>query len=264
MHPFLMRNTFSRYNCKTLLKPHSMGFSNQFDASAFDKSQVAQLEDSLTQVDENDNVIGPVSKLNGHLKKKDSRQRQIELPHRAFSLFLFNQQNQLLLQQRSLKKITFPNLWTNTCCSHPRHVEDEIDLGEGYIGPRRAAIRRTQFELNISDLELKQLTCVSKILYYADSDDTFAEYELDYIIFAKTDVADFTGGTANLDEVKAVKWVGLDDIDKFLNERKERHGEDITPWFKLLKERKLMGWWRNLIEKDELPNESGHIERFID
>ena len=134
-------------------------------------------------------------------------------------------------------------------------------MSEGYIGPRRAAIRRTQFEMNISDLDLTQLKCVSKILYYADSDDTFAEYELDYIIFAKTDIQPFS---ANKDEVKAVKWVGIDEIDRFLDERMATDGEDITPWFKLLKERKLMGWWKTLIDQDKFPSEEGHIERFMD
>ena len=112
---------------------------------------MAQLEDSLTQVDENDQVLGPVSKLDGHLKVNGER---VRLAHRAFSLFLFNAKNELLMTQRSDKKITFPNMWTNTCCSHPRHTPDEIDLSDGYIGPRRASIRRTEFELGIRDLSV--------------------------------------------------------------------------------------------------------------
>ena len=62
-------------------------------------------------------------------------------------------------------------------------MDDEIELGSDYVGPRRAAVRRTKFELGLG-LELERLRCVSKILYYADSDERFAEYELDYIIFA--------------------------------------------------------------------------------
>ena len=71
---------------------------NKFDTANFDKSQVAQLDDSLTMVDEQDNVIGPVSKLDGHLKKSTGGARPIAKPHRAFSLFLFNSRNELLLQ----------------------------------------------------------------------------------------------------------------------------------------------------------------------
>ena len=72
--------------------------------------------------------------------------------------------------------------------------------------------------MGINDLKVDQLKCVSKILYYADSDETFAEYELDYIIFAKTDVQQFQ---QNLDEVKAIKWVDIDNLDKFLDDRRE-------------------------------------------
>ena len=59
---------------------------------------------------------------------------------------------------------------------------------------------------------------MSKILYYADSDETFAEYELDYIIFAKTDVQEFK---QNVDEVQAIKWVSIDTLDTFLDIRRE-------------------------------------------
>ena len=173
----------------------------------YDTSQVAQLDDSLTQVDEDDNVIGPVSKLEGHHKVGGER---VSLPHRAFSLLLFNTRNELLLQQRSEVKITFPNLWTNTCCSHPRHTPDEIDLKEGFIGPRRAAVRRVAFELGIKDLDPSQITCGAKILYYADACETFAEHELDYILFAKVDnVGPFEVNPA---EVKASEWVSRTDL----------------------------------------------------
>jgi isopentenyl-diphosphate Delta-isomerase len=76
-------------------------------------------DDTVTLVDENDNVIGPASKVDAHLRVLLEKNM---VPHRAFSLLLFNSQNELLLQQRSLKKITFPGMWTNTCCSHPRHT----------------------------------------------------------------------------------------------------------------------------------------------
>ena len=49
------------------------------------------------------------------------------LLHRAFSVFLFNTQGQLLLQQRAAAKITFPLCWTNTCCSHPLHIQNELE-----------------------------------------------------------------------------------------------------------------------------------------
>lgn len=176
----------------------------------------------------------------------------MENPHRAFSLFLFNHKNELLLQQRSLKKITFPNLWTNTVCSHPVHTPEELDTTDG-IGARRAAVRRAQFEMNIHDLNLDKLHCGSRILYYAPADETFAEYELDYIVFAKQDVQAFK---VNPDEVKDTRYVSIEQLDPFLDERREKFDEDITPWFKLLKERKLMSWWETLLRDGEFPREA--------
>ena len=68
-------------------------------------------------VDENDNIIGHDSKKNCHLMTNGLKL------HRAFSVFLFDSKKRLLLQKRSLDKITFPNYWANTCCSHPLHVD---------------------------------------------------------------------------------------------------------------------------------------------
>ena len=161
-------------------------------------------------------------------------------PHRAFSLFLFNKKNELLITQRSLEKITFGGMWTNTCCSHPRHSEEEIQTNENYIGPRKASVRRTAFELGIKDLTLDKVHCGARILYYADADQNFAEYELDYIMFTKYDPKPFK---VNPEEVKSYRFVAIDEFDKFLDDRFKMHGETITPWFKLLKERSLMVWW---------------------
>ena len=242
-----------------LLRPQSTAFGRSFSTDnrtleqnlkvKYDESQVDQLGDSLTQIDENDQVIGPVSKLHGHLKPDG---KPVQLAHRAFSLFLFNARNELLMTQRSAKKITFPNMWTNTCCSHPRHTADEMDLSEGYVGPRRASVRRTEFELGIKDLQVDQIYCGAKILYYADACDTFAEHELDYILFAKVDnLADYE---VNVDEVKDSEWVGRSDLDAFLNERHAKNGDEITPWFALLKERKLDAWWREIEKSGTFPD----------
>ena len=79
------------------------------------------LLNELILVDYNDKFISSVSKWDAHtneyIMQKDA------LPHRAFSIFLFNQQNQLLMQKRSIEKKTFPLCWTNTCCSHPNMVK---------------------------------------------------------------------------------------------------------------------------------------------
>jgi isopentenyl-diphosphate delta-isomerase len=66
-------------------------------------------------------------------------------------LFIFNERNEMLLQQRSDKKVTFPGLWTNSCCSHPRHEPDELESNfcNNFLGIRKAAVRRAAFELGI-------------------------------------------------------------------------------------------------------------------
>ena len=135
-----------------------------------------------------------------------------------------------------MKKITFPGLWTNTCCSHPRHTLSELENStvNGFIGLRRAAARRANFELGITDLnEESDLKVGSRILYYADACDKFAEHEVDYIIFSQKDIPH----EPNTDEIMNSKYVSFDDFDDFLKERKEKYNEGITPWFKLLIDR---------------------------
>jgi isopentenyl-diphosphate delta-isomerase len=76
------------------------------------------MDEYIPLVTEDDEVVGKISKVDAHLRVLLEKKM---MPHRAFSLLLFNSKNELLLQQRSLDKITFPGMWTNTCCSHPRH-----------------------------------------------------------------------------------------------------------------------------------------------
>jgi isopentenyl-diphosphate delta-isomerase len=119
-------------------------------------------------------------------------------------------------------------MWANSCCSHPVHTPEELEMNPAYRGIKIAAIRRAQTELGITDLQESDLTVGSRILYYADCLDEemmWAEYELDYIVFAKKDVK----LNINPDEVMDSRYVSLDSIDGFLNEVK------ITPWFQLLR-----------------------------
>lgn len=99
----------------------------------------------------------------------------------------------------------------------------------------------------------------ARILYYADADETFAEYELDYIIFAKKDVGIFT---PNPNEVQTVEFVARHELSEFLRNRAS-HGQGVTPWFQLLVDRKLDTWWRKLEEQNEFPGEGSQIEKFL-
>ena len=103
------------------------------------------------------------------------------LLHRAFSCFLFDSQNRLLLQQRASEKITFPDMWTNTCCSHPLGVPGETGatLAESVAGVKRAAQRKLGQELGIpaAQVPLEQFQFLTRIHYKAPSDGKWGEHE---------------------------------------------------------------------------------------
>ena len=114
------------------------------DLTVYDGEQVGLLSEECILVDENDKVIGSDSKKNCHLNVNIEAGKL----HRAFSVFLFNSEGKLLLQQRSKAKITFPGLVTNTCCSHPLNFRAELEEKD-CLGVRRAAQRKLEHELGI-------------------------------------------------------------------------------------------------------------------
>ena len=142
-----------------------------------DNSQKKFLNDELILVDENDNNIGSISKLNGHLIINKNKN-----PHRAFSIFLFDSKNRLLIQKRAKKKITFPLLWTNTCCSHPLNKENQNTPDK----ITNALVERLNYELGIKT-ENNIYKLIDKILYRAPSNELYEEFELDYLFMAKLD-----------------------------------------------------------------------------
>jgi len=188
--------------------------NKNIDLSKYDASQTSFfMNESLLLVDRDDKVVGNISKVEGH----QNAYNRTGLPHRAFSVFLFNQNNELLLHQRSHKKITFPLLWTNSCCSHPLMTPEEM-VEENYLGARNAIRRRVEFELGHDLKAVDDLHFMGKIYYQAECDPTWGEHEIDYCFFIKRDFKpeDFKPST---DEIEEVKWVGKHDILKFLGER---------------------------------------------
>lgn len=150
-----------------IITPLKFLFSN----FKIDKSQINSFKEKLILVDKNDNKIGNITKLDAHLIEKKNK-----YPHRAFSVFLFDKNNKMLLQQRSIKKVTFPLLWSNTCCSHPLDISNE----NTFNNIKNAVIRRMKFELGLNtNINLYKL--YGRILYRAPSNKIFEEYELDYI-----------------------------------------------------------------------------------
>lgn len=203
-----------------------------------DATQVQLLDEQCILVDERDTALGSCSKKDCHLMENINK----GFLHRAFSVFLFNSKDELLLQQRSDAKITFPGRFTNTCCSHPLHVPDELEETDA-LGIKRAARRRLFVELGIDpkEVSIDDIRYLTRILYKAPSDSTWGENEIDYILFVRKDVAI----KPNPNEVKESLYVSRGDILPFISSL-EGQGQVITPWFKLVVENFLFEWWANL------------------
>ena len=132
--------------------------------------------------------------------------------HRAFSVFIFNSRNELMLQQRASHKYHSPDLWTNTCCSHQRHGESNIEAGK----------RRLFEEMGfVTELEEK-----TSFIYKAPFDNGLTEHELDHIMVGYYDDAP----SLNQEEVKDWKWMSLEDVknDIIINP------SSYTAWFKII------------------------------
>ena len=161
-------------------------------------------------VDEKDNVLGTMEKLEAH---------RLGLLHRAFSIFIFNSKNELLLQQRADEKYHSGGLWTNTCCSHPQPGDDLI----------YSAIKRLKNEMGI---EVDSLELKSHFIYRAEFPNALVEHELDYIIFGYSDL----DPVLNPEEAKAFQWISLDELKKQIH----LHPNNFTFWLKEILERKLI------------------------
>ncbi|CAI6360515.1 unnamed protein product [Macrosiphum euphorbiae] len=203
--------------------------------------QEAALEERCILVDQHDQECGFASKRDCH------RLVDGKLPlHRAFSVFLFNTKDELLLQQRSSTKITFPDHYTNSCCSHPLYeIEHERKDLEG---AKAAACRRLVFELGIpsSQCQPKDLQYITRIRYMSEGDGTWGEHEIDYIFILHKDVA----LDPNPDEVSTALYIPKSKMNKFL--KNLRH--PITPWFNLIAQNELTNWWDNLRSLEKVMN----------
>ena len=159
-------------------------------------------ENHIVIVDENDNEISTQEKLKAH--------QQGNL-HRAFSVFLFNQKGEMLLQQRALSKYHSAGLWSNACCSHPRPGEDTID----------AAHRRLVEEMGF-DCQIEK---VFDFIYRTEFDDGLIEHEFDHVFIGKYDGV----VKPDPDEVESYKWVAIEELKKDIRENPQKY----TSWFKI-------------------------------
>ncbi|KAL6988685.1 rRNA processing protein [Sarracenia purpurea var. burkii] len=158
-------------------------------------------------------------------------------------------QTEVAAPQRSGTKVTFPLVWTNTCCSHPLYRETEL-IEENALGVRNAAQRKLFDELGIpaEDAPVDQFLALGRILYKAPSDGKWGEHELDYLLFIVRDV----NVNPNPDEVADIKYVNRDELKDLL--RKADAGEEglkLSPWFRLVVDNFLFKWW-DQVEKGTL------------
>jgi len=208
------------------------------DLDGYDEEQIRLMDEVCIVLDENDKPIGSASKKICHLMTNIEK----GLLHRAFSVFLFDKDKRLLLQQRADEKITFPGMWTNTCCSHPLGIPGEtgVELPAAVAGVRRAAQRKLDHELGIKagQVPLEKFDFLTRIHYKAPSDGKWGEHEIDYILFAQAQV----DLEPNLNEVKDTKYVSANELKQMFKEE----GLIFTPWFKLICESMLFEWWEHL------------------
>lgn len=169
--------------------------------------------DQVILVDENDQQIGTMDKVDAH--------RGDGLRHRAISVFLFNSEGKLLIQERSQKKIVGAGQWANTCCGNVRPTESY----------QECALRRLREELGITDV---QINPIHKFEYHTRCNAEFSEFEIDTVFFGEYDGE----VTPNPDEVARVEWKEPSFLPQELAEDK-RTATDITtqkyaPWFHIL------------------------------
>src|SRR6056300_606394 len=159
-------------------------------------------KEKVILVDENDTQVGLMPKLEAHQKG---------LLHRAFSVFIFNNNHQLLLQKRAVSKYHSGGLWTNTCCSHPREGEETIN----------AANRRLIEEMGIKT----NLRKVFDFIYKAELDNELTENEFDHVYYGVYD----EDPTINTEEADDFKWIDMETLNNDI----ALNGQNYTVWFKI-------------------------------
>jgi isopentenyl-diphosphate delta-isomerase len=162
------------------------------------------MQEYVVLVDKNNNDIGEMEKMEAHVKG---------VLHRAFSAFIFNNNNELILQQRAFEKYHSPGLWTNTCCSHPRKGESAIQAGK----------RRLQEELGFST-ELEE---AFTFIYYSDKvGNNLIEHELDHVLIGRYD----NTMKLNPEEVASTKTMKIEDVQDDI----DKNPDNYTEWFKIV------------------------------
>ena len=180
-----------------------LAFLSHFFFRIFVCLRSLMIEENVILVNQNDEQIGLMPKLEAHEKA---------LLHRAFSVFILNSKNEIMLQQRAHHKYHSPLLWTNTCCSHQREGETNTEAGS-----------RRLFEEMGFKAELKELF---HFIYKAPFDNGLTEHELDHVMIGYYNEEP----NINPDEVEDWKWMSIEDVKADI----EKQPEIYTVWFKII------------------------------
>ncbi|MFV1451101.1 isopentenyl-diphosphate Delta-isomerase [Maribacter sp. HS] len=160
-------------------------------------------EEQVILVNQDNEQIGTMPKMEAHEKA---------VLHRAFSVFIVNDNGDIMLQQRAASKYHSPLLWTNTCCSHQRVGESNIEAGK----------RRLQEEMGFQ-AELKELF---SFIYKAPFDNGLTEHEYDHVMLGSFN----SEPNINPDEVEAWKWMSPEAVKEDIS----KNPNEYTAWFKII------------------------------
>ena len=170
-----------------------------------DIHSMSEVKEFVVLVDDQDNVLGTMEKMDAHKKG---------YLHRAISVLLFDKDHRMLLQKRASTKYHWPNIWSNAVCSHPRHNETY----------EAAARRRLPEELGIT----ANLDWQFSFIYKATDEATaLHEHELDHVFFGQIDETPFH---VNPNEVDAVKWIEREALENDVANNPDQY----SFWFKII------------------------------
>ena len=157
-------------------------------------------------VDENDNEIGVMEKMEAHEKA---------ILHRAISVFIFNSKGEWLIHQRTFDKYHSKGLWTNTSCSHPAPSETSLE----------AAHRRLDHEMGLA----ADLAEIFHFTYIQELENGLTEHEIDHVFWGISDIVP----EPHPNEVLSYKYINYNDLKTDV----DTNPEEYTAWFKLIYER---------------------------
>lgn len=142
-------------------------------------------------------------------------------------------------------QVTFPNCYTNSCCSHPIADIPGEEVEENALGVKRAAQRRLNYELGIpiEKVPIEKLNYLTRIHYKDEGNGQWGEHEIDYVLFLQDDLP----VNPNPNEISEISFVPRDELDEYLPTLSGR----LTPWFHLILDHRLRLWWDNLDNLDQ-------------